>query len=46
LVTILNFSEMKVKMVVFAIWMLNYVIIEGVIHPIFTHPTINVNLTI
>jgi hypothetical protein len=41
LVTILNFREMNVKMVVFAIWMLNYVINEGVIDPFFTHPTLS-----
>jgi hypothetical protein len=45
LVTILTFSEMNAKMVVFGIWMLNYVINEGVIHLFFTHPTINVNST-
>ena len=45
LVTILNFREMNAKMVVFAIWMLNYVINEGVIDPFFTHPTLSVNST-
>ncbi len=41
LVTILNFREMNAEMVVFAIWMLNYVINEGVIDPFFTHPTLS-----
>ncbi len=41
----LNFREMNAKMVVFAIWMLNYVINEGVIDLFFTHPTLSVDST-
>jgi hypothetical protein len=45
LVTILNFREMNANIVVFEIWMLNYVINECVIDPFFTHPTLSVDST-